>query len=128
MLKPSDDPTATEDWKGLRELDRAITENRVTAYTWKKTWADPWARAKMITAFALLGAFIASVFIDDLILRRLPFLYLVGGLFRCSLGPLASCIELASRLLYQTASPFHRCPSLFPYPRWTRTSPNISFP
>lgn len=68
MLKPSDDPTATEDWKGLRELDRAITENRLTAYTWKKTWADPWARAKMITAFALLGAFIAYVFIDELIL------------------------------------------------------------
>lgn len=32
MLKPSDDPTATEDWKGLRELDRAIAEDRLTAY------------------------------------------------------------------------------------------------
>lgn len=68
MFKPSNDHRTTDDWKGLKELDRAITENRLTAYTWKKTWADPWARAKMITAFALLGAFITYVFIDELIL------------------------------------------------------------
>src|SRR3546814_4161676 len=98
MWKPSDDPTATEDWKGLRELDRAITENRVTAYTWKKTWADPWARAKMITAFALLGLFIPYVFMDELIRCRLPFLYLVGGSFRSPLGPLGDGIGFASGL------------------------------
>jgi len=68
MLKPSDDPTATEDWKGLRELDRAITENRLTAYTWKKTWADPWGRAAMVTVFTLLTAYVIFVIISDLIL------------------------------------------------------------
>ena len=68
MLKPSDDSVATEDWKGLRELDRAITENRLTAYTWKKTWADPWGRAAMITVFTLLTAYVIFVIINDLIL------------------------------------------------------------
>jgi len=68
MLKSSDDPTATEDWKGLRELDRAITENRLTAYTWKKTWADPWGRAAMVTVFTLLTAYVIFVIINDLIL------------------------------------------------------------
>ncbi len=68
MLKSSDDPTVTEDWKGLRELDRAITENRLTAYTWKKTWADPWGRIKLIAIFVGLTAFAAFVVINDLIL------------------------------------------------------------
>lgn len=68
MLKPSDDPTATEDWKGLRELDQAISEDRLTAYTWKKTWADPWGRAAMVTVFTLLTAYVIFVIINDLIL------------------------------------------------------------
>ena len=68
MLKSSDDPTATEDWKGLKEIDRAIAENRLTAYTWQKTWADPWGRAKMITVFALLAAFLTYLVVDELIL------------------------------------------------------------
>ena len=68
MLKPSDDPTATKDWKGLRELDRAIAEDRLTAYTWKKTWADPWGRAAMVTVFTLLTAYVIFVIINDLIL------------------------------------------------------------
>jgi hypothetical protein len=68
MLKSSDDPTVTEDWKGLRELDRAITENRLTAYTWKKTWADPWGRIKLIAIFVGLTVFAAFVVINDLIL------------------------------------------------------------
>ncbi|MCT2398629.1 MULTISPECIES: hypothetical protein [Sphingomonadaceae] len=68
MLKSSDDPVATEDWKGLKEIDRAIAENRLTAYTWKKTWADPWGRAAMVTVFTLLTAYIIFVIINDLIL------------------------------------------------------------
>ena len=68
MLKSSDDPTVTEDWKGLRVLDRAITENRLTAYTWKKTWADPWGRIKLIAIFVGLTVFAAFVVINDLIL------------------------------------------------------------
>lgn len=68
MLKSSDDPVASEDWKGLKEIDRAIAENRLTAYTWKKTWADPWGRAAMVTVFTLLTAYIIFVIINDLIL------------------------------------------------------------
>lgn len=68
MLKSSDDHVATEDWKGLKEIDRAIAENRLTAYTWKKTWADPWGQAKMITVFALLAAFLIYLVVDELIL------------------------------------------------------------
>lgn len=68
MLKPSNDPVATEDWKGLKEIDRAIAENRLTAYTWKKTWADPWGRAAMVTVFTLLTAYVIFVIINDLIL------------------------------------------------------------
>ena len=68
MLKPSDDSAATEDWKGLKEIDRAIAENRLTAYTWKKTWADPWGRAAMVTVFTLLTAYVVFVIINDLIL------------------------------------------------------------
>lgn len=56
------------DWKGLKEIDRAIAENRLTAYTWKKTWADPWGRAAMVTVFTLLTAYIIFVIINDLIL------------------------------------------------------------
>lgn len=68
MLKSSDDPVANEDWKGLKEIDRAIAENRLTAYTWKKTWADPWGRAAMVTVFTLLTAYVIFVIINDLIL------------------------------------------------------------
>lgn len=68
MLKSSDDPVATEDWKGLKEIDRAIAENRLTAYAWKKTWADPWGRATMVTVFTLLTAYVIFVIINDLIL------------------------------------------------------------
>lgn len=67
-MKSSDDPVATEDWKGLKEIDRAIAENRLTAYTWKKTWADPWGRAAMVTVFTLLTAYVIFVIINDLIL------------------------------------------------------------
>lgn len=56
------------DWKGLRELDRAIAENRLTSYTWKKTWADPWGRIKLITIFVGLSALATFVVINDLIL------------------------------------------------------------
>ena len=68
MLKSSDDPVATGDWKGLKEIDRAIAENRLTAYTWQKTWADPWGRAAMVTVFTLLTAYVIFVIINDLIL------------------------------------------------------------
>lgn len=31
----------TDQWEGFSEIDRAIAENRLTAYRWKKAWADP---------------------------------------------------------------------------------------
>ena len=57
-----------QDWQGFREVDRAIAENRLTAYTWKKTWADPWGRLKVIVIFLALVAFAAFVIVQDVIL------------------------------------------------------------
>lgn len=52
-------------WEGFQEIDRAITENRLTAYTWKKTWADPWGKAGLVAFFLLLLAFVIYVIIYD---------------------------------------------------------------
>lgn len=68
MNDQPDDRPKGHDWKGLKEIDRAIAENRLTAYTWKKTWADPWGRAAMITVFTLLTAYVIFVVVNDLIL------------------------------------------------------------
>nr|WP_039388579.1 hypothetical protein [Novosphingobium sp. MBES04] len=56
------------DWEGLREIDRAISENRITSYSWKKAWADPWGRIKLIAIFVALAAFVAFVIVNDVIL------------------------------------------------------------
>ena len=56
------------DWEGLREIDRAIFENRITSYSWKKAWADPWGRIKLIAIFVALAAFVAFVIVNDVIL------------------------------------------------------------
>ena len=56
------------DWKGLREIDRAISENRLASYSWKKAWADPWGRIKLIAIFVALAAFVAFVIVNDVIL------------------------------------------------------------
>jgi hypothetical protein len=61
-------PPGDQAWAGFREIDRAIAENRVTSYTWKKTWADPWGRLKLILVFAGLIAFISFVIIYDFVL------------------------------------------------------------
>ena len=69
MSDPDKDPTCgKQDWEGLREVDRAIAENRLTSYTWKKTWADPWGRLKLIVIFAALAAFVVFVIVHDVIL------------------------------------------------------------
>lgn len=60
--------SGSQDWQGFREVDRAIAENRLTAYTWKKTWADPWGRLKLIVIFLALAAFAAFVIVQDVIL------------------------------------------------------------
>ncbi|WP_435418806.1 hypothetical protein WAB17_04395 [Parerythrobacter aurantius] len=65
-----DDPTQNSEhhWEGLQEIDRAISENRLTSYSWKKAWADPWGRVGFITFAILLIAFIIYVVIYDLVL------------------------------------------------------------
>lgn len=55
-------------WEGFKEIDRAITENRLSSYSWKKAWADPWGRAKIITVFTLLVAFVIFVIVYDLVI------------------------------------------------------------
>ena len=66
MTNPDNSPpSAKEDWQGFRELDRAIAENRLTAYSWKKTWADPWGRAATILFGVLVVAFAIYVVIYD---------------------------------------------------------------
>ena len=54
-----------EDWQGFREVDRALAENRLTAYRWKKTWADPWGKAGLILFGILFVAFAVYVAIYD---------------------------------------------------------------
>lgn len=56
------------DWKGLREIDRAISENRLTSYSWKKAWADRWARAVILAAAFILIGFVVFVIVQDVIL------------------------------------------------------------
>ena len=56
------------DWEGLREIDRAISENRLTSYSWKKAWADRWARAVILTAAFFLIGFVVFVIVQDVIL------------------------------------------------------------
>ena len=66
MSRPENTPPKdNKDWEGFREIDRAIAENRVTSYTWKKTWADPWGRAGLILFGILFVAFAAYVAIYD---------------------------------------------------------------
>lgn len=60
--------SSQQDWPGLRELDRAISEDRLTAYYWKKAWADPWGRTVVLAALALLGGFAVFVIVQDLVL------------------------------------------------------------
>ena len=56
------------DWKGLREIDRAISENRRMEYGWKKAWADRWARAVILAAAFILIGFVVFVIVQDVIL------------------------------------------------------------
>jgi len=65
-----EDPTQNSEhrWEGLQEIDRAISENRLTSYSWKKAWADPWGRVGFIAFAILLIAFVIYVVIYDLVL------------------------------------------------------------
>ncbi|MBS7671152.1 hypothetical protein K3152_01940 [Qipengyuania sp. 1NDH17] len=66
MNDPDDTPPGgKEGWEGFREVDRAIAENRLTSYTWKKTWADPWGKLGLILFGVLFLAFLIYVIIYD---------------------------------------------------------------
>ena len=58
-------PSGDNNWEGFREIDRAIVENRLTSYSWKKTWADPWGKAGLILFALLFVAFVIYVLIYD---------------------------------------------------------------
>ncbi|MEL7689987.1 MULTISPECIES: hypothetical protein [Sphingomonadaceae] len=66
MSDPDNTPTGgKQDWEGFREVDRAIAENRLTSYTWKKIWADPWERRGIYLFAVLFLAFVVYVIIYD---------------------------------------------------------------
>ena len=46
-------------WEGLAEIDRALAEDRLTAYRWKKAWADPWGRGMAILVGFVFAAYLA---------------------------------------------------------------------
>lgn len=62
-----DEATVAREWEGLAELDRALTENRVTEYRIKKAWADPLVRASGLLVGGLFTAYIAFVVYWDVI-------------------------------------------------------------
>ena len=66
MTNPDNSPPpAGEDWQGFREIDRAIAQNKMTAYSWRKAWADPWGRAGLLLFALLCIAFVIFVVIYD---------------------------------------------------------------
>jgi len=66
MTNPDNSPPPSkDDWQGFREVDRAIAENRLTEYTFKKTWADRWERYALIATGVLFVAFAVFVVIYD---------------------------------------------------------------
>lgn len=68
MSDASQDSNPTEDWKGLKEIDRAIAENRLMEYRIKKAWADPWERRGLLAFAGLIAVFLFYAIIDDVIL------------------------------------------------------------
>jgi hypothetical protein len=53
------------EWAGLAEIDRAISENRLTEYRFKKAWADPWSRTGIIVSIAAILAFMVFVIVSE---------------------------------------------------------------
>ena len=61
------DPQGSPRWEGLSEIDQAISENRLIEYSWKKTWADPWARRLGFLVLALFLIFAGFVIYWDVL-------------------------------------------------------------
>ena len=58
---------ATHEWAGLRELDKALADNRLTEYRIKKAWADPLVRLFGLGVGVVFAAYICFVIYWDLI-------------------------------------------------------------
>lgn len=67
MSDASQNSDPIEDWKGLKEIDRAIAENRLMEYRLKKAWADPWERRGLLVFAGLITAFAIYAIIHDVI-------------------------------------------------------------
>jgi hypothetical protein len=61
------EPQSEIEWAGLRELDKALAENRLTAYRFKKAWADPINRAGMTFVSLILAAYVGYVILNDFV-------------------------------------------------------------
>ena len=59
-------PSSKPEWAGLAEIDKAISENRLTEYRFKKAWADPWSRGLGILVTIAFFAFIVFVIVSEL--------------------------------------------------------------
>lgn len=59
-------PSPKPEWAGLTEIDRAISENRLTEYRLRKAWADPWSRTGIIVSIAAILAFMVFVIVSEL--------------------------------------------------------------
>ena len=56
------------DWKGLREVDRDVSENRRMEYSWEKALADPWERRGLWLLGLVVVAFAVFVILQDFVL------------------------------------------------------------
>lgn len=59
-------PSSKPEWAGLAEIDRAISENRLTEYRFRKAWADPWSHRLGIVVTMAFLAFIVFVIVSEL--------------------------------------------------------------
>jgi hypothetical protein len=59
-------PSSKPEWAGLAEIEKAISENRLTEYRLKKAWADPWSRGLGIVVTMAFLAFIVFVIVSEL--------------------------------------------------------------
>ncbi|WP_299306790.1 hypothetical protein [uncultured Croceicoccus sp.] len=55
-------------WEGIKEVDRAISENRRMEYRWKKALADPWERRGLWLLALVVIAFAVFVILQDFVL------------------------------------------------------------
>lgn len=59
-------PSSKPEWAGLTEIDKAISENRLTEYRFRKAWADPWSRSVTIVLTCVIALFAIYVLVDEI--------------------------------------------------------------